>query len=37
MNGWHWMTIVLVLVLGYWVGQTMPQLVGGYPAKLFGG
>lgn len=26
MNGWHWLTIVVVLVVGIWAGARYPQL-----------
>lgn len=35
MSGWHWMTLVIVIVVAYWAGQSAPNLLGGYPAKLF--
>lgn len=33
----HFMVLLLVLVLGYWLGQSQPQLLAGYPNKLFAG
>ena len=33
----HFTIMLLVLVLGYWLGQAQPSLLGGYPNKLFSG
>lgn len=33
----HFAVLLIVLVLGYWLGQSQPNLVGGYPNKLLAG
>lgn len=33
----HFFFLALILVLGFWLGATMPGLLGGYPQKLFAG
>ncbi len=36
MNLWHIVTIIALLLFGFWLGQTQPGLLMGYPAKVFG-
>lgn len=31
----HVLFLIVILVLGFWLGQTMPGALGGYPQKLF--